>query len=211
MCDSCFGGILTAPGPSPEFEPAALPGRTPLAREDEKLAAAVLARDRKATAEFVARYTDRVYSYICSRLAPNMDDVEDVVQDVLLAAWQALPSYHGESTLVAWLLGIARHKVQDYYRTRLRAPDPLDEDSIEPEEIMLLPEQEQAIDEQQTREHTLKVLAELPEHYRIVLRWRYWEKCPVLDMAVRAGKTEKAMERLLARARDQFRRRWRNA
>lgn len=180
-------------------------------QEDEKLAAALLARDRKATAEFVARYADRVYSYVCSRLTPNMDDVDDLMQDVFLAAWKGLPSFHGESTLEAWLLGIARHKVQDYYRTRLRAPEPLDEDVTEREEFMLLPEQEQAIDEQQTRERTLKVLAELPEQYRIALRWRYWEKCPILDMAARAGKTEKAMERLLARARDQFRRKWQNA
>lgn len=205
---------MTAPGPSPELGPETLAGRTPLKHEDKQLAAALLARDRKATAEFVARYTDRVYSYVCSRLTPNMDDADDLVQDVFLAAWKALPSFHGESTLGSWLLGIARHKIQDYYRTRLRAPEPLDdvnEEGTEREEMSLLPEQERAIDERQTRERTLKVLAELPEQYRIALRWRYWEKCPILDMAARAGKTEKAMERLLARARDQFRRRWHDA
>jgi RNA polymerase sigma-70 factor, ECF subfamily len=202
---------LTTPGPFPELEPEAVPGSVPVNRQEEWLAAAVLARDRKATAEFVTRYSDRIYSYIRSRLAPNTGDVEDLVQDVFLAAWKGLSSFHGESTLGAWLLGIARHKVQDYYRIRLRAPEPMDKDFAEREEAMLLPEQEQMIDAQRMRERTLRVLEELPEQYRLVLRWRYWEKCPVVEMAARTGKSEKAVERLLARARDQFRRKWRDA
>jgi len=199
---------LTAPGQFPDFEPESLPAASFAQEQDERLVAAVLARDRKATAEFVARYTDRIYSYLCSRLAPNIEHAEDLVQEVFLAAWKGLPSFRGGSTLGGWLLGIARHKVQDYHRLRLREPDPLDEDFAESEEAMLLPEQERAVDEQQMRERTLRVLAGLPEQYRLVLQWRYWEKCRVLEMAARTGKTEKAIERLLARARDQFRRKW---
>lgn len=199
---------MTAPGQFPEFEPESLAGANLAAEQDAGLVTALLARDRKATAEFVARYSDRIYSYVCSRLAPNLENAEDLVQEVFLAAWKGLPSFQGGSTLGAWVLGIARHKVQDYYRVRLRDPDPLDEDFAESEEAMLLPEPERALDEQRMRERTLRVLAELPEQYQVVLRWRYWEKCPVLEMAARTGKTEKAIERLLARARDQFRRKW---
>ena len=201
---------MTAPGQSSELEPESLSGAKLAQEQDEKLTAAVLARDRKATAEFVARYTDRIYSYVCSRLAPNLEHAEDLVQEVFLAAWKGLPSFQGGSTLAAWLLGIARHKVQDYYRVRLHDPDPLDEDFAESEEAMLLPEQERAVGEQQMRERTLRVLAELPEQYRLVLQWRYWEKCSAAEMAGRTGKSEKAIERLLARARDQFRRKWQN-
>jgi DNA-directed RNA polymerase specialized sigma24 family protein len=44
-----------------------------------------------------------------------------------------------------------------------------------------------------------------------VLLWRYLENRSVREMAQLAGKTEKAIERLLARAREQFRRRWNRA
>ncbi len=199
---------MTAPGTRPEPEPDPLLPARPAREQDERLADAVLARDRKATAEFVARYTDRIYSYICSCLAPNTGHAEDLVQEVFLAAWKGLSSFQGESTLEAWLLGIARHKIQDYYRVRLREPEPLDDDFAEREEIILMPEQERQMDERRMRERTLRVLAELPEQYRLVLQWRYWEKCPALEMAERTGKSEKAIERLLARARDQFRRKW---
>jgi hypothetical protein len=55
--------------------------------EDRKLAAAILRNDRKATAEFVAKYADPIYRYVRCRLIPRMDLVDDLVQDVFLAAW----------------------------------------------------------------------------------------------------------------------------
>jgi len=178
--------------------------------EDAALAAAVLARDRKATAEFVSRYADRIYSYVYSRLMPRNDLVEDLVQEVFLAAWQSLPSFRGQSPLQSWLLGIARHKVEDYYRMRLRAPSPLEENQAQPGETAVDPELDQKLDKERLRERTLRVLATLPEQYRVALLWRYWEKCPTQEMAVRTGKTEKSIERLLARARGQFRKEWQN-
>jgi DNA-directed RNA polymerase specialized sigma24 family protein len=42
----------------------------------------------------------------------------------------------------------------------------------------------------------------------MVLLWRYWERRSAAEMAAATGRTEKAIERLLARARGQFRRRW---
>ena len=60
------------------------------------------------------------------------------------------------------------------------------------------------------RSETLRVLHELPERYRMALIWRYWERASARDMALKTGKTEKAIERLLARARDEFRQRWKS-
>lgn len=97
--------------------------------EDRKLAAAILRKDRKATAEFVAKYADPIYRYVRSRLIPRMDLVDDLVQEVFLAAWESLPSYRGDSPLVSRLQGIARHKVKISiapvcgHRYRLRRPN----------------------------------------------------------------------------------------
>ena len=181
-----------------------------LSADDTALTAAVLARDRKATAEFVSRYADRIYSYVYSRLMPRNDLVEDLVQEVFLAAWQSLPSFRGQATLQAWLLGIARHKVEDYYRMRLRAPSTFEENPARLEETTVDPGLDQSLDKERVKEKTLRVLDILPEQYRVALLWRYWEKCPTLEMAARTGKTKKSIERLLARARGQFRKEWQN-
>ena len=180
----------------------------PTALEDSVLVAAVLRKDRKATAEFVARCADHVYGYVRARLAPRQDQIEDLVQEVFLSAWESLARYRGDGPLQAWVMGIARHKVEDYYRQRLRTPEPLDDVNQDSPLPAVAPEIHQFLEHDQLRKKTWRVLAGLPEKYRLALIWRYWEKSSARDMAFKTGKTEKAIERLLARARAEFRERW---
>jgi len=175
--------------------------------EDLALVAAVLRKDRKATAEFVNTYTDAVYTFVRRRLAPRVDLVDDLVQEVFIAAWENLMGFRGTSPLRAWLIGIARHKVEDYYRGLLQsaqvlAPGAAEETSASDFDLDAIVEQ--ARNERQAR----RILEELPEHYSAALKWRYWEKCSARQMAEATGRSERAIERLLARAREQFRRRW---
>ncbi len=58
------------------------------------------------------------------------------------------------------------------------------------------------------RKKTRQVLASLPDQYRLALKWRYWDGASAREMALKTGKTEKAIERLLARARAEFRGMW---
>jgi len=177
-------------------------------QEDSALVAAVLRKDRKATAEFVARYADEVYAYTRCRLAPRLDQVDDLVQDVFLAAWESLGQFRGTGSLRAWVMGIARHKVEDHYREGLRAPESIahnDQDFVAPASSA---DFHRLLEEEQLRKNTWRVMMGLPEQYRLALIWRYWEKASAREMALKTGKTEKAIERLLARARAEFRERW---
>ena len=97
-----------------------LPRPSVVGEPEHELIAALLNKDRKATAEFVMRFADPVHAYIRQRLAPRTDLTDDLVQEVFLAALKGLPSFTGRSPLRSWLLGIARHKVEDHYRARLR-------------------------------------------------------------------------------------------
>jgi DNA-directed RNA polymerase specialized sigma24 family protein len=89
---------------------------------ERELVAAILQKNRKATARFVAEYADAVYGYVRHRLAPRTDLVDDIVQDVFLAALGNLSSFLGSAPLRSWLPGIARHKVETYYRRPRCAP-----------------------------------------------------------------------------------------
>ena len=177
--------------------------------DDTRLVAAVIRKDRKATAEFVARFADPVHGYVRQRLAPRADLVDDVVQEVFLAALKALPSFAGRSSLRAWLLGIARHKVQSHYRDQLRRSETMLDFSDDSVRVPVeLPRFDELIDRATLREKTRRVLSQLPEAYGYALLWRYWEKRSVREIAAETGRTEKAGERLRARARAQFKRRW---
>jgi RNA polymerase sigma-70 factor (ECF subfamily) len=171
---------------------------------EAELIDALLRRDRKASEEFISRYSDAVHSYLCRRLLPDEDVVEDCFQQVFLEAWRALPSYRGESGLTSWLLGIARHKVQDHYRDKLRLTQW--EEGEEPADSST--DWLEAWDRRDVHARVGRTLESLPEHYRILLIWRYWEYQSAEEMAQRTGKTVKGVERGLARARDHFRRAW---
>lgn len=188
--------------------PAATKPEAP--RTDLELVDAILRKDRKATADFVSRYADAVYRYLRARMFPHQERVEDLFQEVFIAAWEHLSRFRGDSSLETWLLGIARHKVEDHYRVQVRETYPLGEDDsvIGMEgEFELIAELDQA----QQRARMKAVLGALPEIYSLVLMWRYWERRSTREMAALCGKSEKSIERLLARARQQFREEWTKA
>jgi RNA polymerase sigma-70 factor (ECF subfamily) len=173
---------------------------------DSQLVSAVLRNDRKATAQLVSQHADAVHGYVRHRLAPRTDLVDDVVQDVFLAAFEHLGQFRGTSSLRSWMLGIARHKVEDFYRRQLRIPDPLDAEEHEP--AVDEPLAEEVIDRERARARAYAVLQQLPDPYAYLLLWRYWENRSVRDIAQAIGKTEKAIERTLARARARFKQLW---
>lgn len=179
------------------------------AESDLKLAAAVLQKDRKATAEFVAVHADAVYAYVRHRLIPRIDAVDDVVQDVFLAAWDGISDFRGDSSLRTWLMSIAKHKVEDYYRRRLREPEAVAEEDMDDSEIPAVQQHaEELIDKHRIETKIRETLGKLPERYSLILLWRYWEKRATREIAAATGRTEKAVERLLARARTQFKKKW---
>ncbi|MGH9614688.1 MAG: RNA polymerase sigma factor [Bryobacteraceae bacterium] len=186
-------------------EPATLPGPA----GDRELVSAILGGDRKATAELVLRYSDRIFSYIRQRMLPRTEFVEDLVQETFLIAWQGLSRYRGDASLESWIFGIARHRVEEHYRKRLRdSLEQLEPDDLPPAVAGLEPPWNREMDQERLRERTRRVLAQLPEAYSIALQWRYWENRSTREMAASTGKTEKSIERLLARARAEFRGRW---
>ena len=172
------------------------------------LVAAVLRKDRKATAELVGTYADAVYSYVRRRLLPRTEDVDDVVQDVFLAALESLAGFRGTSSLRSWILGVARHKVEDHYRERLRDAKLTQLDEQLDGAPVLMVQHDEHLDRVRMEDKIRQVLAGLPEAYRVALLWRYWEKRSAREMAAQTGRTEKAIERLLARAREHFQQGW---
>jgi RNA polymerase sigma-70 factor (ECF subfamily) len=178
------------------------------AEDDKRLVAGVLLKDRKVTAEFVDRYADCLYGYILRRVGPQTEAIDDLVQEVFLAAWQSLKSFRAETALKYWLLGIARHKVEQYYRKRMCEIPLPDEIEEQPPPLVSIPRYDEQMDLASIQEKAHRILAGMPENYRLVLLWRYLESRSAREMAELTGRSEKAIERLLSRARAKFRDEW---
>lgn len=69
-----------------------------------------------AFSELYQRHVQRVYRYVLVRVGGNVQDAQDLTSQTFLAAMEGLKSYRSTQPFVAWLLGIARHKVADQFR-----------------------------------------------------------------------------------------------
>ena len=67
-------------------------------------------------------YNKILYNYILSRVS-NAEDVQDIFQETILAIWQGLDNYKGNSSFKTWTIGIARRKIADFYRLHYKDKD----------------------------------------------------------------------------------------
>src|SRR5215469_10739416 len=149
---------------------------------EAQLVSAVLRKDRKATAEFVSLCSDWIYPFVRYRLLPRMDIVEDLMQEILISAWKNLPNFRGEAGLRAWVLGIARHKVEDYYRKRIREAESEDENT-DTRESAIDSQIQERLEAAADHERIHRTLAQLPEVYGLALIWRYRDEKSLREMA----------------------------
>jgi RNA polymerase sigma-70 factor (ECF subfamily) len=86
--------------------------------DEARLVARAKAGDRQAFARLYDAYVERVSRYVFFRVS-EQTDMEDLVSQVFLKAWEHLDRYQpGSSPFIAWLYTIARNLVIDHYRTK---------------------------------------------------------------------------------------------
>jgi RNA polymerase sigma-70 factor (ECF subfamily) len=144
------------------------------------------------------RALPQVFGYL--RVRVGSDTVaEDLTAETFLAAVQAIERDAVPQLTVAWLIGVARHKLVDHWRRRAREERSLsllaDDDDTESD----------GVDERFQRARTRAVLDELGAHHRAALTLRYLDGLAVPEVAQHLERTVHATEALLVRARNAFR------
>ena len=172
-------------------------------KDDVDLAARVAQGDASAFDEFYAQYADLVFGFIFHQLNGARSDAEEVWQDTFLTALRALPNYEGRSRLGSWLCSIARHKAADRWRQLTRPANALL--AMPPAGLVELmdagPLPDDVLNQSATCARVSEALAELPVEYRQALVARYADGESVEGVSGRLGRSYKATESLLSRAR----------
>jgi RNA polymerase sigma-70 factor (ECF subfamily) len=145
-----------------------------------------------------------VYGYLASRCG-SASLAEDLTSETFLAAVDAVRRGTVPDLTVAWLIGVARHKLVDHWRRReveeraLKAVEPRPGEDGATEDRW---------DVQLDALTAHRTLADLLPQHRSALTLRYLDGLPVREVATCLGRTEGATEVLLVRARAAFRTRY---
>jgi RNA polymerase sigma-70 factor, ECF subfamily len=135
-----------------------------------------------------------VYGYLVRRCG-SVELAEDLTSATFLAAADALGRAVIDDLSVPWLVGVARHKLVDHWRHRAvversrRLLEGGGEDPVDP------------MDEIVDADAARRVLSALAPDHRTVLILRYVDDLSVPDTADLIGRSVRATESLLARAR----------
>jgi RNA polymerase sigma-70 factor (ECF subfamily) len=79
------------------------------------------AGDERAFAQLIEPHRREIRAH-CYRILGSVDDAEDALQEVLLAAWRSLSTFNGRSSLRTWLYRIATNTCLNALRSAKRRP-----------------------------------------------------------------------------------------
>jgi RNA polymerase sigma-70 factor, ECF subfamily len=149
-----------------------------------------LTGDTSAYHDFLKAASVHLRSYFRRRLSRWPDDVEDLVQETLLALHNQRQTYDAGLPLTAWVHGIARYKLVDLLRRRAaheRLTDPLDHDDAR---FFSSADSEAA----EARRDLGKLLDRLPERHRQPIVYTKIEGRSVAETARLTGQSESAVK-----------------
>ena len=145
--------------------------------------------DEAAYRSALALVAARLRGYFLRRMRTQPDDVEDLVQETLLAIHLQRATYDRSLPLTAWLHAIARHKFIDFLRRHGRSAAL--HDSIDDVNETLLPAVEHDVT---ARRDIGKLLDRLPAEQRQAILDTKIEGLSVAEAAVRSGASESAVK-----------------
>jgi RNA polymerase sigma-70 factor (ECF subfamily) len=150
--------------------------------DDDALVSAARAGDRASFGRLYDRYARMVHGILLARVPPR--EVDDLVQEVFLAAMRQLHTLREVSRFGAWLGALARNRANDYFRKAIpdqKVTEPVSENQAETRVAGNLGDQEAAA--------ILAIVRALPEAYREPLILRLVEGMTGPEIAARTGLT----------------------
>ena len=141
--------------------------------------------------EIVKTYSERLYWHV-RRFVLSHEDTDDLLQDIFLKIWTALPSFRGEAQLYTWVYRIATNETLNFLRRQkvraalqFRRIDDVMEERIDTDPYFNGSAAERALS---------KAIARLPEKQRSVFIMRYYEDMSYEEIAAVTGTSVGALK-----------------
>jgi RNA polymerase sigma-70 factor (ECF subfamily) len=141
--------------------------------------------------EIVRDYSERVYWHV-RRFVNNHEDADDLVQEIFLKIWTALPSFRGDAQLFTWVYRIATNETLNWLR-REKVRSALRFTSIDAEMERRI-DSDPFFDGDAADRALSKAVAKLPEKQRQVFVMRYYDELPYEEMSAVLGTSVGALK-----------------
>ena len=139
----------------------------------------------------VKDYSERLYWHV-RRMVGTDEDADDLLQDIFLKIWTALPSFRGEAQLYTWVWRIATNETLNWLRReRVRAALRFQSIDAELERRILADPYFNGTDAQR---ELFKALARLPEKQRQVFVMRWWDELSYEQISAITGTSVGALK-----------------
>ena len=148
-----------------------------------------LGGDGAAYHQFLDRLAGLLRAYLARRLTRLPDDVEDLVQETLLAVHNQRHTYDPALPVTAWVNAIARYKLVDFLRRRA-GREALNEPIEDDDEFVAASDDEP----REARRDLDKLLAQLPDRHRLPIVLVKIEGRSVAETAKATGMSESAVK-----------------
>lgn len=173
-------------------------------RQDEKkIIKGILGKDEICLRQFYRKYYPSLMTYINNKI-DNQNDVEEILQDTLLATIEALRDFAHKCSLFTFICSIANHKVIDHYRkkkiksilfSKIPEIEPLLSTLLNPDSIL---------DDELLKQKIKETFDKLAPKHRTILKLKYIYGYTVAEIAGELSTTFKSVESQLFRARKAF-------
>jgi RNA polymerase sigma-70 factor (ECF subfamily) len=147
---------------------------------------------------------------LARRLTRSEEEALDTTQEIFLRVWKGLPGFRGEAKLSTWVFQIAWNYLRAHRRKMGRTLQVVGEEMSDAQELVVEaqdtgPDPERRAQATELLDRVETALANLPEHYRVVVWLRdgedlsYQEIADTLDVPIGTVRSR------LARAREALR------
>ena len=139
----------------------------------------------------VRDYSERIWWHV-RRFVPSHEDTDDLVQEIFLKIWNALPSFRGDAQVFTWIYRIATNETLNWLRRekvraalRLTSLDDVLEQRIDNDPWFTGTAAERALS---------KAVAKLPAKQRQVFVMRYYDDLPYEEISAILGTSVGALK-----------------
>lgn len=139
----------------------------------------------------VETYTERLYWHV-RRFLCSHEDTDDLLQDIYIKIWSALPSFRGDSQLYTWIYRIATNETLNWLR-KVRRENAI---SLEAVGDLLASriDEDPHFNGNAIQRELHKAIQKLPEKQRLVFNMRYFDEMKYEDISEITGTSVGALK-----------------